>query len=85
MVNMDTFVKGPTEFWAGHSDPMLERAAVAVASAMKLPLESLRLEHVSTDSETFREKKVPKHTVRRCNAIHIASIALIRGPGVANQ
>lgn len=59
MVNMDTFAAGPTEFWVGHSDPMLENAAVAVASAMKLPIEGLRLEHVSTDSETFRGKKIP--------------------------
>ena len=59
MVNMDTFAAGPTEFWVGHSDPMLENAAIAVASAMKLPIEGLRLENVSTDSETFRGKKIP--------------------------
>jgi Zn-dependent M28 family amino/carboxypeptidase len=59
MVNMDTFGAGPTEFWIGHSDPRLENAAVALASAMKLPIQGLRIEHVSTDSETFREKKVP--------------------------
>lgn len=59
MVNMDTFAAGPTEFWVGHSDPMLENAAVAVASATKLPIEGLRLENVSTDSETFRGKKIP--------------------------
>ena len=59
MVNMDTFAAGPTGFWVGHSDPMLEDAAFAVASAMKLPIEGLRLEDVSTDSETFRGKKIP--------------------------
>ena len=59
MVNMDTFEEGPTEFWVGHSDPRLENAAVALASAMKLPIQGIRIEHVSTDSETFREKKIP--------------------------
>jgi putative aminopeptidase FrvX len=59
MVNMDTFAAGPTEFWVGHSDPLLENAAVTLASAMKLPIEGIRIEQVSTDSETFREKKVP--------------------------
>jgi putative aminopeptidase FrvX len=59
MVNMDTFAAGPTEFWVGHSDPRLENAALVVASAMKLPIQGIRIEHVSTDSETFREKKIP--------------------------
>ena len=59
MVNMDTFAAGPTEFWVGHSDPLLENAAVTLASAMKLPIEGIRIEQVSTDSETFREKKIP--------------------------
>ena len=59
MVNLDTFVVGPTEIWAGHADPILEKYAFAIASAMKLPLQTVKIENVSTDSETFREKHVP--------------------------
>ena len=62
MVNMDTFVQGATEVWAAHDDPILEKDAFVIASAMKLPLLRLTLEHVSTDSETFRERKVPSIT-----------------------
>jgi len=59
MVNLDTFVVDPTEIWAGHADPMLEKYAFAIASATKLPLQTLEIENVSTDSEIFREKQIP--------------------------
>ena len=62
MVNMDTFVRGPTTIWAGHTDPTLEKNAFLIADTMKLPLTRLTINNVSTDSETFREKKVPSIT-----------------------
>ena len=67
MVNMDTLGLGPTEIWVSHADPALAKKAFALANAMKLPLSGVNVERVgSTDSETFREKKVPSitfHTV----------------------
>jgi len=67
MVNMDTLGLGPTEIWVSHADPALAKMAFVLASAMKLPLSGVNVDRVgSTDSETFREKKVPSitfHTV----------------------
>lgn len=63
MVNMDTLGLGPTEIWISHADPGLAKLAYTLAGAMKLPLSSVNVERVgSTDSETFREKKVPSIT-----------------------
>lgn len=60
MVNMDTLGLGPTEVWVSHADPKLAKIAFGVANAMKLPLSGVNVERVgSTDSESFREKKVP--------------------------
>ncbi len=59
MINLGTFVEGPTEVWAGHADAMLEKQANAIATAVKLPLQSVKIENVSTDSENFRAKGVP--------------------------
>jgi hypothetical protein len=63
MVNMDTLGLGPTEIWMSHADPNLAKLAFALAHAMKLPLSSMNVDRVgSTDSESFREKKVPSIT-----------------------
>jgi Zn-dependent M28 family amino/carboxypeptidase len=63
MVNMDTLGLGPTEIWTSHADPSLAKLAFVLASAMKLPLSGMNVEHVgSTDSESFRDKKVPSIT-----------------------
>jgi putative aminopeptidase FrvX len=63
MVNMDTLGLGPTEVWASHADPELVQRAAVVAHAMKLPLTAVNVERVgSTDSESFRDKKVPSIT-----------------------
>ena len=60
MVNMDTLGLGPTEMWTSHADPNLARLAIALANALKLPLSGVNADRVgSTDSESFREKKVP--------------------------
>ena len=60
MVNLDTLGLGPTNMWVSHADPHLAKLAVALANAMKLPLAGVNVERVgSTDSESFREKKVP--------------------------
>ena len=63
MVNLDTMGLGPTNMWVSHADPNLARLAVLLANAMKLPLSGVNMERVgSTDSESFREKKVPTIT-----------------------
>lgn len=62
MVNMDCLGVGPTEIWAGHSDPNLTKDAYGVAGTMKLPLSSVHIENASTDSEIFAEKKIPRIT-----------------------
>jgi len=63
MVNMDTLGLGPTEVWASHADPELVQRAAVVAHSMKLPLTAVNFERVgSTDSESFRDKKVPSIT-----------------------
>jgi len=62
-VNMDTLGLGPTEIWGSHADPILAKSAVAVANSLKLPLSVMNVEKIgSTDSETFRERKVPSLT-----------------------
>jgi Zn-dependent M28 family amino/carboxypeptidase len=63
MVNMDTLGLGPTEIWMSHANPNLARIAYGLANAMKLPLSSVNIDQVgSTDSESFRSKKVPSIT-----------------------
>src|SRR5690349_8273911 len=60
MVNMDTMGLGPTNAWVSHADPNLAKLAFGLANAMKLPLSGVNVENVgSTDSESFRQKKVP--------------------------
>lgn len=60
---MDTLGLGPTEVWVSHADPKLAKIAFAVANAMKLPLSGVNVERIgSTDSESFRENKVPSIT-----------------------
>jgi len=60
MVNLDAMGLGPTSAWVSHADPNLAKLAFALASAMKLPLSGINVERVgSTDSGSFREKKVP--------------------------
>ena len=63
MMNMDTLGLGPTEVWASHADKKLVNIAFGAANAMKLPLSIVNVDQVgSTDSESFRNKKVPSIT-----------------------
>jgi len=64
MVNMDTLGLGPSEVWASHADPMLVRALAQTAKALNVPLSAMNVENVgSTDSEAFRNKKIPAVTI----------------------
>ena len=69
MVNMDTLGLGETEIWASHADPTLVRLLGVAAGAVKLPVSVMNVDQVgSTDSESFREKKIPAITIHSLTA-----------------
>ena len=64
MINMDTLGLAPTEVWFSRSDKKLVQALGHVANHMKLPLSGVNFERVgSTDSESFRARKIPRITI----------------------
>src|SRR5581483_5035247 len=64
MVNLDTLGLGETEVWASHADPELVNYIGITAASLKLPVHAMNVDKVgSTDSESFREKKVPSMTI----------------------
>jgi hypothetical protein len=64
MVNLDVLGLTTTEVWASRADPRLTRALVHVAKALELPLHGLDFDQVgSTDSESFRLRKIPTITL----------------------
>ena len=64
MVNLDTLGLGPTKVWATHANPALLDALARVAKAMKLPITAFNVDGIgSSDSEPFRDKKVPAITI----------------------
>jgi putative aminopeptidase FrvX len=64
MVNMDTLGLGPTEVWAGHSDKQLMALFAAVAKQLNVTVTGVNVDQIgSTDSEQFRERKIPSITI----------------------
>jgi Peptidase family M28 len=64
MVNMDTLGLAETEIWLSHADANLVRLMKVAAVTLKLPVSAVNVEQVgSTDSESFREKKIPAITI----------------------
>jgi putative aminopeptidase FrvX len=64
MVNMDTLGLAETEVWVSHADPRLVRLIEATATSLKLPVSGVNADRVgTTDSESFREKKIPAITI----------------------
>src|SRR5262249_6541661 len=60
MINMDTLGLAKTELWQSHADARLVKIAAAIAQAMHLPLSAVDVDRVgTTDSESFKEKKIP--------------------------
>ncbi len=64
MVNLDTLGLGSTEVWTSHADkPMLD-ALIAIAHALKLPIQGMNVDGVgSSDSESFAKIGVPRVTI----------------------
>jgi len=64
MVNIDTIGGAPASIWLSRADERLARGLLGVANALKLPVSAVNVEKVgSTDSESFRKKKVPVITI----------------------
>jgi hypothetical protein len=64
MVNLDTLGLAPAEVWSNRSDKLLIMALVGVADLLKIPLSGVNFERVgSTDSESFRKRKIPRITI----------------------
>ena len=64
MVNMDSLGLSDTKVWVSHSDQELVRWLGALAKTMNLPITCVNVDQVgSTDSEPFREGKIPAITV----------------------
>src|SRR5260221_4607565 len=62
--NLDTLGLGETEVWVSRADPNLVRLMDLAAVTMKLPVTGMNVERVgSTDSESFREKKIAAITI----------------------
>lgn len=64
MVNIDTVGLSTPKIWASRADKQLLQLISDVAASMSIPLQGVNFEKVgSTDSEPFREAKVPAITV----------------------
>ncbi len=64
MVNMDTLGLSDAEVWVNHADKELVHWIDVAADTMKLPVAAMNVDQVgSTDSESFREKKIPAITI----------------------
>jgi hypothetical protein len=78
MVNMDTLGLAETEVWASHADPTLLRLLGVAATATQLPVSGVNVDGLgSTDSESFREKKIPSITI---HSLTQATIPVLHSP-----
>jgi hypothetical protein len=69
MVNLDTLGLAESEVWVSHADPQLVRLMDIAAAAVKLPVRAMNVDQVgTTDSEPFREKKIPAITIHSLTA-----------------
>jgi len=65
MVNMDTLGLGPAAVWESRSDRNLVEMLATLAHGLQMPeLRAINVERVgSTDSEQFRERRIPSITI----------------------
>jgi hypothetical protein len=73
MVNLDTVGMAPAEVWASHADKNLLRALAVVGASMKLPITGMNVDGVgSSDSESFRDEKIPSLTIHSVTAKNLS-------------
>jgi putative aminopeptidase FrvX len=78
MINLDTVGLGPTEVWLSHADPQLAKWLFGVAANLKIPASAMNVDGVgTTDSEPFREKKIPAMTV---HSLTQATLRVLHSP-----
>jgi len=64
MINLDTLGLGQTQVWLSHADHNLANWLAIIAQRLNIPLGAVNVDQVgTTDSEPFREKKIPAMTV----------------------
>ena len=64
MVNLDTLGLSDTKVWVTHADERLVGWLAGVAKVLNLPIAAVNVDNVgTTDSEPFRQKKIPAITV----------------------
>ena len=78
MVNMDTLGLGETEVWVSHADKEMVEWLGGVAAALKLPVSGVNVDQVgTTDSESFRNKKIPAITI---HSLTNETLSLLHSP-----
>ena len=78
MVNLDTLGLAESEVWVSHADKDLVNWIGIAAGMMKLPLGAMNVDGVgSTDSESFREKKIPAITI---HSLTSATLRILHSP-----
>lgn len=78
MVNMDTLGLGETEVWVSHADPALVHLMEMTAQSVNLPVSGMNVDHVgSTDSESFRKRKIPAITI---HSLTPATLYILHSP-----
>jgi len=78
MINLDTVGLGQTLVWLSHADPQLAKWLFGVAANLKLPAGAMNVDGVgTTDSEPFREKKIPAMTI---HSLTQATLRVLHSP-----
>jgi peptidase M28-like protein len=64
MVNIDTVGLGPASVWLSSADKLLANAFLVIVNALNMPAIGMNIDGVgSTDSESFRVRKIPSITI----------------------
>jgi len=78
MVNLDTLGLAESEVWVNRADPNLVQLIKRTADAAKLPVSGVNFERIgSTDSESFRLKKIPAITI---HSLTPATLRILHSP-----
>ncbi len=78
MINLDTLGLADTEVWVSHADKSLVETLSKAAFLLKLPVTGVNVDQVgTTDSEPFREKKIPALTI---HSLTTPTLEILHGP-----